>query len=178
MGSARRGTTIRREKKAMSDTTGTDSGQEASEPADKTDKTAGSDSDKDVDFKSKYEETLTETRKWEKRAKDDFEDAKAWREYQESKKTDDEKREAREKELEQRAIKAETKALRADVADTKKVPVEWREFLTGATQEELEASADKIMTLIADKKGTTPDPNQGQPTGTPSGDFLRNAARH
>lgn len=119
-----------------------------------------------------------EARKWEGRAKTDAEDAKAYREYKESQKTEDEKRAAREKELEQRVFAAETKALRADVADTKKVPAEWRKFLTGGTQEELEASADEILTLIAAKPGTTPDPNQGQPTGTPSGDFLRNAARH
>ena len=118
-----------------------------------------------------------EARKWEGLAKKDKPDAEAWRKYQESQATEDEKRAAKERELEQRATAAEAKLLRSDVADAKKVPVEWREFLTGSTQEELEASADKILTLIADKKGTTPDPNQGNPTGEPPADFLRAAAR-
>lgn len=119
-----------------------------------------------------------EARKWEGLAKADKDAAAEWRKHQESQKTEDEKREQRERELEQRAIAAETKALRADVADTKKVPVEWREFLTGTTQQELEASADKILTLIAAKPGATPDPNQATPVRTPPGDFLRNAARN
>lgn len=119
-----------------------------------------------------------EARKWEGLAKADKDAAAEWRKHQESQKTEDEKREAREKELENRATQAEQKLLKSDVADDKKVPVAWRKFLTGSSKEELEASADEILTLIADKQGNLPDPNQGQPTGTPSGDFLRNASRH
>lgn len=119
-----------------------------------------------------------ESRKWEGLAKKDKDDAEAWRKHQESQKSEDEKRAARERELEERAVKAEAKALRSEIADTKNVPVEWREFLSGSTEEELNASADKILNLIANKPGSTPDPNQGNPADAPAGDFLREAARH
>ena len=130
-----------------------------------------------VDWKAKYEDLLAPARKHEQQAKQNREDAEAWRKYQESQKTEDEKRAAREKELEERAIAAETKALRADVADDKKVPAQWRKFLTGSSKEDLEASADEILALIANNPGATPDPNQGTPTSPPAGDFLRNSVR-
>lgn len=120
----------------------------------------------------------TEARKWEGLAKADKDDAKAWRDYQESKRTDDEKREQREREREAELQSYKTKALKADVADDKKVPAEWRKFLTGSTKEELESSADDLLKLIAADTGRKPDPNQGKTAGEPTGDFLRDSLRH
>lgn len=137
----------------------------------------GSAGDAEVDYKAKYEETVAESRKWEGRAKADKDAAEKWRKHEEESRSEEEKRQARERELEQRATAAETRALRADVADEKKIPVEWRKFLTGSTKEDLEASADELLQLISKNDGRKPDPNQGKTAGEPTGDFLRDSLR-
>lgn len=62
-------------------------------------------------------------------------------------------------EADRRAADAEAKALRAEVAAAKGVPAR---FLTGATQDELEASADEFLTEVDKRaKGRTVDVGQG-----------------
>lgn len=159
---------------AASDTTDT-TGTEASKPVGEAAETAGSE---EVDYKAKYEETLSNSRKWEGRAKADEEAAKKWREHEESSKSEEEKRAARDKERDAELEQYKAKALRGDVADEKKIPTEWRKFLVGSTKEELEASADELLKLIADNGGRKTDPNQGKTADDAPGDFLRNAVRH
>jgi|GEM_PF-1631516 len=153
--------------------TDTDTGNETSKSAGEAEKAAGSEKAGDVDYKTEYEKTLAESRKWEGRAKADKDAAEKWRKHEEESRSEEEKRAARERELEQRATAAEHRALRSEVADEKKVPVEARKFLTGSTKEELEASADELLKLISENPGRKTDPNQGKTGGEPSGDFLR-----
>lgn len=156
----------------------TDTSTETSKSAGEADKAAGSEKRGEVDYKTEYEKTLAESRKWEGRAKADKDAAEKWRKHEEESRSEEEKRAARERELEQRATAAEQRALRSEVADDKKVPVEARRFLTGSTKEELEASADELLKLISKDSGRKVDQNQGKSEGETTGDFLRDSLRH
>lgn len=111
-----------------------------------------------------------EARKWEARAKAakaDVEDASKWREFEQNQKSDFEKLADELARTRAEATEASTKLLRLEIASRKGVPNEAVELLQGKTQEELEAAADKLMTLIADQSKQTPsikpDSNQGKP---------------
>lgn len=107
-----------------------------------------------------------EARKWETRAKADHELAQKWREYEDTQKSDHEKLAeelAREK---AEASQAKAELLRLRIASEKGISGEATKLLKGSTQEELEAEADLLLSLIADQskpKTPNPDLNQGQP---------------
>jgi len=67
--------------------------------------------------------------------------------------TEAEKVQARLDAAEKRAVELESKALRAEVAAAKGVP---SALLTGSTQEELEASADALLTFRGEQKPAGP----------------------
>lgn len=62
-----------------------------------------------------------------------------------------------------RADAAEAKALRFEVALAKSVPSNLMKFLTGDTQEEIEASADELLAAIGSDKGNGSGTDSGKP---------------
>lgn len=107
-----------------------------------------------------------EARKWETRAKADHELALKWREYEDTQKSEHEKLADELARAKEEASQASTELLRLKIASEKGITGEALELLTGSTQEELEAKADKLLSLIADQskpKALKPDENQGKP---------------
>lgn len=124
---------------------------------------------KEVDWKAEAEKLKAESRKHEARAKENFELAKKWKELEDSKKTEDEKlnEELNKTKAELAALKAE--ALIKTVASEKNIPSKALKLLTGSTREELEASADEILSIISESAQPNkpqPNPEQGKPAGT------------
>ena len=110
------------------------------------------------------EAALAEVEKWkgfsrknETQAKANAEAARKLQEYEDSQKTELEKAQARAAELEAQLAATAAASLRATVAAAKGGPAE---LLTGATQEELEASA---AVLIAFRGGTPAAPTATNP---------------
>lgn len=89
------------------------------------------------------------SRKNEQRARDNESAAKRLAEIEDANKSELEKVLARAEAAEKAVAEATATALRASVANTKGVPLE---LLSGSTQEDLEASADKLLAF----KGTAP----------------------
>lgn len=110
-----------------------------------------------------------EARKWEQRAKEAqaFKDAaEKWREYEQSQKSEHEKLAEQLAAAEASAKDATARLIKYEVAATKGVPADALDLLHGSTREELEAAADKLLSLIADQskpKTPIPDANQGKP---------------
>lgn len=69
-------------------------------------------------------------------------------EYEDSQKSDQEKAEKRAEDAEEKAAKAERKLLRIEVGQKKKLPSELAELLSGDTEEEMEAHADKLAKVV------------------------------
>ena len=117
-----------------------------------------------------------EARKWESRAKADHELAAKWREYEDTQKSDHEKLAeelAREK---AEATQAKAELLRLKIASEKGITGDATKLLRGSTQEELEAEADLLLSLIADQskpKGPKPDENQGKPAPAVQGQLTQ-----
>ena len=113
-----------------------------------------------------------EARKWEARAKADHEAANQWREFETSQKSEVEKMADELARFKAEASESSTKLLKFEIASQKGIPTEALDLLNGSTREELESSADKLLSLIADQsKPNTPKPdlNQGKPSsGGPS----------
>jgi hypothetical protein len=124
----------------------------------------------DVDWKG-------EARKWENRAKADYEAANKWREFELSQKSEYDKLTEKVSEYEAQAAQAQTKLLKYEVATAKGIPNEALDLLTGSSREELESAADKLLSLIADQSkpnAPKPDLNQGKPAiagSTPADQF-------
>jgi hypothetical protein len=136
----------------------------------------------DTELQSKAQDTdwKAEARKWEARAKADHEAANKWREFEVSQKSDMEKLADELDRYKTEATEASVKLLKLEIASKKGIPNEAIELLTGTSQEELEAAADKLLTLMANQsKNTTPRPdvNQGKPAsgGTSAADQFANA---
>jgi hypothetical protein len=114
-----------------------------------------------------------EARKWENRAKSakaDSEAAAKWREYEASLKPVQER--LAEELAEAKAVASENalKLKRYEIANRKAIPADAIDLLTGQNDEELEASADKLLSLIANQSKTPskPDVNQGKPANNSS----------
>jgi hypothetical protein len=109
-----------------------------------------------------------ESRKWEARAKADFEAASKWREFEVSQKTEYEKLADELSKYKDEAAQANAKAIRYEVAQTKGIPSEAIDLITGNDRESIEASSDKLAALIAAQSKTNtprPDYNQGKVSG-------------
>jgi hypothetical protein len=116
-----------------------------------------------------------EARKWEARAKADHEAANQWREFETSQKSEVEKMADELARFKAEASESSTKLLKFEIASQKGIPAEALDLLNGSTRQELESSADKLLSLIADQsKPNTPKPdlNQGKPSsgGQSTGD--------
>ena len=111
-----------------------------------------------------------EARKWESRAKAakvDSEDANRWREYEKSLKPEQERIAEELAQAKAEAIQSSTKLMKYEIASQKGIPSDAIDLLNGNTREDLESSADKLLSLIANqsKTITKADVNQGKPDG-------------
>ncbi|MCH9834303.1 hypothetical protein K0U83_01510 [bacterium] len=77
-------------------------------------------------------------------------------EYEDAQKSELEKAQGKLSKVEQEKAAAESKLLRYEVANDKSVPADVVEFLKGNTREELEASAEKLLSFTS-KQAATPD---------------------
>jgi uncharacterized membrane protein YqiK len=113
----------------------------ADEPEPKPgDRTARSDEDT-VDW-------VAEARKWEKQAKANSDAAARLKEIEDSQKTEQERLTENLTAAEKRAADAELRAMRIEVAADKGLTKAQAKYLTGSTQEELEAAADELIELF------------------------------
>lgn len=117
-----------------------------------------------------------EARKWEQRAKADYDAANKWREFEASQKSEYEKLADELSKYKAEATEAQLKAIRYEVATAKGIPADALDLITGDSKEAMEASAEKLAALIAANQKTTNTPradvNQGKPatSGTSAAD--------
>lgn len=118
-------------------------------------------------FDAEYvKELRKENAKYRTEAKANADAAKRLAEIEEANKTEAQRAEDTLKQQTERADKAEQALLRHEVAAEKGVPANAVKFLTGSTRDEIEASADDVLTLIGDAaKPRTPKPNPAQREG-------------
>lgn len=127
---------------------------------------------KEIDWKA-------QARKWEARAKEahaDKELADKWREYEQSQKSDHEKLAEELERAKVEAANASAELVRLKVAAEKGIPADALDLLPGSSREELEAAADKLLSLIADQskpKTPKPDENQGKPANASIGQLSK-----
>lgn len=120
-----------------------------------------------------------QARKWEARAKEaqaDRELAAKWREYESSQKSEHEKLAEELAKANAIANEATSKLTRYEVAAEKGIPAEAIDLLTGNTKEDLEAAAEKLLSLIADQskpKTPRPDELQGKPANGNAGQLTQ-----
>ena len=94
-----------------------------------------------------------EARKWEARAKDNTNAAARLAEIEESAKTDLQRARDEAERAKAEAAAAKVEAMRAKVANAKGIP---EDLLTGTTQEDLEASADKLLAFRGEQAPPAP----------------------
>lgn len=117
----------------------------------------------DADYVKKLRQ---EAAKYRTEAKANADAAKKLAEIEESKKSEADRAADALKTQSQRAETAEAALLRYEVAADKGVPPKAMRLLSGATREEIEASADDVLELIGDAgKPRTPKPNPAQREG-------------
>lgn len=105
-----------------------------------------------------------ESRKWEKRAKDNSDAAKRLKELEDKDKSESEKLSERATSAEKRAEEAEARALKAEVAHEKGLTAKQAKRLQGSTREELEADADDLLeSFPAGKDGKDDEPEEDKP---------------
>lgn len=103
--------------------------------------------------------------KWEKFAKKNLDDAKSWREYEESQKTVEEKRAEELEELKKELAQERSVKLRFEIAADRGITGDAIKLLDGNTREEIEEKADALLALIAQDtkpKSIRPDEQQGR----------------
>lgn len=107
-------------------------------------------------------------RKHETRAKENADKAAAFDDAQESQKTEQQKLTDALAKAQAEAATARSEALRLQVAAAKGVPAD---LLTGSTQEELDAAADRLLAFRGDQPATPPPfLGQGQRSTPPAQD--------
>lgn len=119
----------------------------------------------DVDYKAEAEKWKALSRKNEDRAKENAEAAKRLADIEAAQLSETEKLTKRAEEAERRATELETKTVRASIAAEKGVPAD---LLAGSTEEELRASADRLIQFRGPT--TTTDFGVGKPGTKDIGD--------
>ena len=121
-----------------------------------------------------YDKLLAESRKWEKRAKENSEAAKRLAELEDASKTDAERladatkrAESAEQKLAEYERKAERASIVAEVAAAKGVDAEWLGRMAGDGREAIEANADYIANKLSDAPIYPSVPDNGGGKGAP-----------
>jgi hypothetical protein len=107
----------------------------------------------------------SKAREQEKRAKDNAKAAERLAEIEEATKSESQKAADKIAAETQRANEAEARLLRYEVAAEKGIPAKAIKLLSGASREEIEASAAEVLELIGEAgkpRTPKPDPNQGR----------------
>lgn len=122
-----------------------------------------------------------EAKKWEPRAKENFEKAKAYDALVESQKTDAQRMQDALSLAQSEAAEAKSEALRFRLASEHGVPANHAAlFLTGTTEEKLTQQAQAYAAMAANAPQPPPGPradlSQGASGGAPSGDPARDFA--
>jgi hypothetical protein len=114
------------------------------------------------------------SRKHEGQAKSNADAAKRLKDAEDAQKTAEQKLADSMKDLQDRLNATEARAMRAEVASAKGLTAAQAKYLQGSTQEEMEASADELVTSFkpADKDG---EPDKGIDNGKPK-EALRGGA--
>ena len=116
---------------------------------------------------------VAESRKWEKRAKENAAAAKQLAEIEDAKKSEIERATTKQQRAEAERDEAVAKLLRYEVAAATGIPSTAAHRLQGSSREELEADARELAKLLADKKEaerkeTLVDPSAGRGTSAGS----------
>ena len=128
--------------------------------------------EKEIDWKA-------QARKWESRAKEALsfkEEAERWREYEASQKSEHEKLADELAKAKSEASESASRLMRYEIAAQKGISADALDLINGSTREELEAAADKLLSLIADQskpKSPKPDENQGKPASSVANQLTR-----
>lgn len=101
-------------------------------------------------------ELRAEAAKWRTKAQQSSEEAE---ELKERDKTEAEKLAGKLAKLEREKAEAESALTRFQVAAEKQIPADAMDLLTGSTREELEAKADKLLTLVKSRPETDKAPD-------------------
>lgn len=118
---------------------------------------------KDTDWKA-------EARKWEQRAKANYSAVEKLQALEDEKKSELEKAQDKAAQALQEAENAKREAARFRIAATHKISDEYFDLLTGSTEDELTAQAEKISQLIA----STKTPHTVIPAGAEKDDLALN----
>ena len=119
-------------------------------------------------FDADYVKALrAEAAKYRTEAKANADAAARLKEFEDAQKSEAERTAEALAEAQQRAAKAEAEALRLRVAAETELPADLHEFLSGDTEEELRAKAEKLKAATAaGVRRPQPDPSQGaKPNG-------------
>jgi hypothetical protein len=111
-------------------------------------------------------------RKWEKLAKADADAAARWRKFEAAQKPIQERLAEELAATKAEAESARAELLRLQIASAKGITGDATKLLRGSTQEELEAEADTILSLMekaSTPKSPLPDSNQGKPSSSTAG---------
>lgn len=123
--------------------------------------TEGAEAPKQEASDNEVEKWKALARKHEARAKENAKAAERLAEMEDASKSEGERLAERIAAAEKRASDAESKALRYEVAAAKGVPAKLLKFLSGATEEDLNASADELLAAV------TPDTGASNETPAP-----------
>ena len=93
-------------------------------------------------------EALENSRKWERRAKDNKDAADKLAEIEKSKKTEIQKAAERAEQAEKRLSELEREKSRLSVIATKQIPEKYHDLVKGDSEDELLASAEKVKSLV------------------------------
>lgn len=165
----------------MSDTTST--GTAAPEGATEPTETAGTSGFTAPTTQAEFDAMVKDRISRERAKYADYADLKAkateFDKLAEAQKTELQRAQERAEAAEKTALEKDSELLRLSVIAKHSIPTDYQEFLTGATEEELEEKAKKILTLIPTSTGQVrPDFSQGPKAAAGTADPAQVFAQH
>lgn len=121
-----------------------------------TTETAPTEAAPEVETPAQETDWQAEARKWEKRAKENRSAAEKLAEIEEASKTEAQKLAERAEAAEKALADAQAESLRLSVIAKHSIPEDYQEFVSGSTEEELVAKAEKVKKLIEAQAAATP----------------------
>ncbi|AXB41292.1 MULTISPECIES: hypothetical protein [Amycolatopsis] len=151
--------------------------------------------DEEKDFRKLYEQAVTQSRKWESRARENRDKAKKWDEAEEANRSEAEKSAARAEAAEARAKAAITAAINAEIraaahgwatpADAPRYLDEKDRYVTDDGEIDTKAISEDVAAVLKERphlaaaeggrRGPNPDPGQGHRGGVSVADQIREA---